>query len=144
MAQARRHGRHSGAVPPQRTACAPPNENCAPPKRGLCPEEINRLGAIGVQFEVKILIITLEFVGKNYFFVDFAINTNCLCGYTPGFMKIRVYFGRKTFFLVFTSEVVEIRTFFGMKTMNLWKFAYCLGRRPFFFNLHLGIRGNSH
>ena len=28
-----------------------PNENCDPLKRGLCPEEINRLGAIGVQIE---------------------------------------------------------------------------------------------
>ena len=37
---------------PQMTACVPPNENCAPPpKRGLCPDEINRLGAIGVQIE---------------------------------------------------------------------------------------------
>ena len=40
---------HSGAVPPQMTACAPQNENCAPPGRELCPKEINRLGATGVQ-----------------------------------------------------------------------------------------------
>ena len=26
----------------------------APPKRGLCPEEINRLGATGVQIEARI------------------------------------------------------------------------------------------
>ena len=42
---------HSGLVPPQMPACAPPNENCTPPKRGLCPEETNRLRAIGMQIE---------------------------------------------------------------------------------------------
>ena len=41
----------SGAVHPQITARAPLNENCAPPKRELCPKELNRLGATGVQFE---------------------------------------------------------------------------------------------
>ena len=34
---------HFGAVPPQMTACDP--------KRKLCPEEINRPGATGVQIE---------------------------------------------------------------------------------------------
>ena len=38
-------GGHTGAVPPQLTACAPPTDCLCPPKRGLCPEEINRLGA---------------------------------------------------------------------------------------------------
>ena len=37
QSQARRHGGHSGTVPP--------------PNQGLCPEEINRLGASGVQIE---------------------------------------------------------------------------------------------
>ena len=48
--QARRHGGHFGAVPPQMTACAPQTK-IVPPKRGLCPEETNRLGAFGVQIE---------------------------------------------------------------------------------------------
>ena len=39
-------GGHTGAVPPQMTACAPP-------KRGQCPEEINRIGATGVQIEAQ-------------------------------------------------------------------------------------------
>ena len=33
------------------TARGPPNGKCAPLKRGLCPKEINRLGAAGVQFK---------------------------------------------------------------------------------------------
>ena len=48
--QARRHGGHSGFVPPQMTACAPQTK-IVPPKRELCPEEINRLGAFGVKIE---------------------------------------------------------------------------------------------
>ena len=40
---------HIGVVPPQIAACAPQTRN-VPPKRGLCPKEINRLGATGVQF----------------------------------------------------------------------------------------------
>ena len=32
----------------------PPQTKIVPPKRGLCPEEINRLGATGVQIEVQI------------------------------------------------------------------------------------------
>ena len=44
-------GGHSGAVPPQMTACTPPNEKLCPPELGLCREDINRLGATGVQME---------------------------------------------------------------------------------------------
>ena len=44
---------HTGAVPPQITACAPHKRNLYPPKRGLCPEEIKKLGATGVQIEAK-------------------------------------------------------------------------------------------
>ena len=95
--QARRHAGHSGAVPPKITAYAP-QTRIAPPKRGLRPKEINRLGATGVQFEAKISVITLEFVSKNWFFVDFAISTVCFCGFTPGVMKIHGYFGTKIFF----------------------------------------------
>ena len=32
------------------------------------------------------------------------------CGLTPNFMKLRVYSGTKTFFLVLTSEFVKNRT----------------------------------
>ena len=47
------------------------------------------------------------------------MNTDCFCGLTPEIMKLRVYFGTKTFilfyFLLFTSEFVEIRTIFEME-----------------------------
>ena len=58
-------GGHTGAVPPTGYLC-PPNENRAPPpKRGLCPEEVNRLGASGAQIEVQISVfcgLTPDFV----------------------------------------------------------------------------------
>ena len=47
MTQARRHGGAFRGRAPQMTAYAPQTK-IAPPKRGLCPEEIYRLEAIGV------------------------------------------------------------------------------------------------
>ena len=44
---------------------APPTDCLCPPKRGLCPEEINRLGASGAQIEVQISVfcgLTPDFV----------------------------------------------------------------------------------
>ena len=41
----RNGGGHIGPVLPQVTACAPQTK-IVPPKRGLCPEEIKRLGAL--------------------------------------------------------------------------------------------------
>ena len=47
--QTRRHGRaFRGRAPPNDCLC-PPKWLLVPPKQGLCPEEINRLGAAGVQ-----------------------------------------------------------------------------------------------
>ena len=62
---------HSGAVPLQMTACTPKQKLC-PPKRRLCPEEINRLGATGVQIEAQIGVC-------QHYFCNF-------CGLTPEFM----------------------------------------------------------
>ena len=75
--QTRRQGGHTGAVTPQMTACAPQTK-VVPPKRGLCPEEINRLGASGVQIEAQI---------------------GCLLWTDTGFHDV---FGMKTFFLEIT------------------------------------------
>ena len=114
---------HSGPAPrgafrgraPQIIACAPPSEDCAPKKL---------TGSVLLECKSspetpKILLITLKFVSKNCFFVDFAMNTDCFCGLTPEIMKLRVYFGMKTlilfYFLLFTSEFVEIRTIFEME-----------------------------
>ena len=51
-------GAYTGAVPP-------PTDCLCPPKRGLCPEEINRLGASGAQIEIQISVfcgLTPDFV----------------------------------------------------------------------------------
>ena len=99
---------HSGAVRPQITACSPPHENCAPtPSEDCAPKKLTGL----VQLECysrpetpNIVVITPEFASKNCFFIDFAINTVCFCGFTPKFMKISVYFGIKTVSLFFWSS----------------------------------------
>ena len=49
--QARRYGGAFRGRYPQMTACDPQAKIVSHPKRGLCPEEINRLGAIGLQIE---------------------------------------------------------------------------------------------
>ena len=55
--QTRRHGGAYRGRAPKRKLC--------PPKRGLCSEEINRLGAAGAQIEVQIRVfcgLTPDFV----------------------------------------------------------------------------------
>ena len=103
---------HSGAVPPQITACAPPNHCLCPPSEDCAPKKLR--GSVKLKCNSrpetpKILVITREFVSKNCFLVNFAISTVCLCGFIPEFMKIRVYLGTKIFFFsVFTLEFVKI------------------------------------
>ena len=54
LIQTRGHeGAYRGRAPLNDCLCSS-NENCSPSKRGPCPEEINRLGAIGVQIEAQI------------------------------------------------------------------------------------------
>ena len=111
----------------------PPKQVLCSPKRSLCPEQINRLGAIGIQFEANIVVITLEFVGKNCFFVDFAINTNCLCGLTSGFMKIlRKFWEEDLFYGLYLRICGNLHNFWD-EDQNLWIYAYSLGHRPFIF-----------
>ena len=55
---------------PQMTACAPQTK-IVPPKRGLCLEEINRLGATGVQIEAQIGVCHQYFCGLTPDFVTF-------------------------------------------------------------------------
>ena len=52
--------------------CPPPKRKLCPPKRGLYPEEIDRLGATGVQTEAQIGVC------HSYF--------RAFCGLTPDFM----------------------------------------------------------
>ena len=79
-----------GGIPgpclPQMTDCAAPNENCASPKRELCPIEINRLGATGVQIEAlgsQNSTYRHRIREQEPFFRNF-------CGLIPDFMKLRV------------------------------------------------------
>ena len=44
--QTRRHGGHTGAVPPQLAACAPLNETCAPPSEDCTPKKLTGLGLL--------------------------------------------------------------------------------------------------
>ena len=60
-----------GPCPPNDCLC-PPQTKSVPPKRGLRPEEINRLGATGVQSEARIGVC-------QRYFCNF-------CGLTPDFM----------------------------------------------------------
>ena len=51
-----------------------PQTKIVPPKRGLCPEEINRLGATGVQIEAQIGVfagLTPLFWDEDLFFFFF-------------------------------------------------------------------------
>ena len=104
----------SWPCPPNHCLC-PPSEDCAP-KKLTCSVLLECKSSPETP---KILLITLKFVSKNCFFAEFAMITDCFCGLTPEVMKLRVYFGTKTFilfyFLLFASEFVEIRTIFEME-----------------------------
>ena len=75
FAQARRHGGHTGAVPPQMTACAPPNENCAPQSEDCAPKKLTDSGLLECKSRPKtpkLVFTALEFVSKNCFFAIFV------------------------------------------------------------------------
>ena len=103
---------HFGAVPPNHCSCPPKQELC-PPSEDCAPKKLT--GSVLLESNSrpktpKILVITPEFVGKNCFFIDFAIKTVCFCGFTPEFTKTHVYCGIKTSFFGFY-------VFFEMKTL---------------------------
>ena len=95
-----------GPCPPTDCLC-PPNENCASPKRGLCPEEITRLGTSGAQIEVQISVF---------------------CGLTPDFVTL---LGWRPFF--WRSPVIgqKNRLNFRFWYENPLQFQW----RPFFFEI---------
>ena len=102
--QARRHGRAFRGRAPRMTACAPQTKILLP-KRGLCPEEINKLEATGVQIEApdsRNSGYRPRIRKQEQFFHNF-------CGLTPDFIKLRVNFGTKTFFLNFFGHHFRIR-----------------------------------
>ena len=108
-------GGHTGAVPPQLTACAPPNENCAPPKRGLCPEEIYRLGDSGAQIEVQTSVFLWTdtrfcdvFGMKAFFSFFFFLENTCFWLEKPLKFPISaeksLAISVKTFFFIFFGD----------------------------------------
>ena len=96
--QSRRHGGHTGAVPPKQKLC--------PPKQGLCPEEINRLGATGVQIEAQIGVFCgltpdfKTFLGWRPFFFEIT----CLRSEKP--LEFPISAG--TFLLILAPHLVHV------------------------------------
>ena len=103
-------GGHTGAVPPQMTACTSQTK-IVPPKRGLCPEEIYRLGATGVQIEAQIGVFLWTDTGfhdvfrMNNFFFFFFLRSPAFGRKKP--LKFSILAGKslailvKTFFFFF-------------------------------------------
>ena len=101
--QARRYegGGHSGVVPPQMTACAPPNENCAPPSKDCAPKQLTDSGLLDCKSRPnspKLVFTALEFVSKNCFF-----------GILMNLHWISFKFWDEDLFFVFTSEFEKNR-----------------------------------
>ena len=84
-----------GPCPRNDCLCLPKQKMCFPSKRGLCPEEIKRLPATGVQieaFDSQIRVYRPRIGDQELFLCDFCTHT--------GFHKT---FGQRPFFfLVFT------------------------------------------
>ena len=55
-------GGHTRAVPPQMTACAPPNENCAPPSEDCAPKKLTGSGLLECKLRPKVVFATRIFV----------------------------------------------------------------------------------
>ena len=68
LSQARRHGGHSGAVPPQMTACAPPNVNRVPPSEDYAPKKLTGSGLLECKSRPK----TPKLVFTGRIFVNFV------------------------------------------------------------------------
>ena len=98
----------SGPCPPNDCLC-PPQTKIVPPKRGLCPEEINRLGATGVRIEVQIGVC-------HRYLRNFR-------GLTPNFMT---YLGWRPYFFFFGDNLFSAEknvwlTDFSQKiSLNFW------------------------
>ena len=126
--QARHHGGHFGAVPPQITACAPPpkQEMCpSPPSEDCVLKKITSSVPLGCSFGVRDPLNT-----------DHQPTTR---GQKTVFSRFR-YENLFPFFSVFTSRIrrkLHIHrdescfVFFGLHPRNLKKFAHLLRRRPF-------------
>ena len=122
--QAQRHGGSSGAVPPQITACTPPNENCAPPSEDCAMKKFTDSGLLECKSRPK--TPKMVFTGYRSYFRNF-------CGLTPDFRKL---LGRKPFFIgLHFIDFIFIDLFYWFllefcgksqefwdDNQNLWKF----------------------
>ena len=98
--QARRHGGHFGAVPPQMRNVSPCEEWAPWKVTGSVPLECSS----GPE-SLKTLDINPVFVGNNRFFCRFCDDFFFCLVYTQVFVKFRAFFATKTFFMVFTLEL---------------------------------------
>ena len=98
--QTRRHGgAYRGRAPPTDCLCPPKRKSCTP-KRGLCPEEINRLGALERKSRPKLV-----------FFVDLKLEKPLEIPISAGkSLEISV----KTFFFFFGGHLFSA----GKKHLN--------------------------
>ena len=136
--QARRHGGAFWVRAPQMTSCAPQTK-IVPPKRGLCPKEINRLRATGMQIEAQLVFasgifvifvdwhwISWYFWDEDLFFGDhlYSAGKNV---WISDFCRKPLRISVKTFFL-------EITCFRPEKT---FEFLISVGKSLWIFGLHL-------
>ena len=124
---ARQRG-HSGAVPPQTTACASPNENCVPPNGELCLKEFIWLGATGVQLETwdsQNTAYHFRIRGNLYIFGEETQNS----------WKFAYFLRWWSFFFGLCLRFYGNLRSFCDEDKNSWAFAYFLWWRPFFWSL---------
>ena len=122
-------GGHSGAVPPQITACAPPNESCAPPTEDCAPKKLigTELPECKTRPETrKIVLIASEFAENR---TIFGAKTR-ICG---NFWTEDLFF-----FLFFTSELTKTKIckIFELKNFFFWT-------SPYSFDPHSRIHINK-
>ena len=119
----------TGGIPgraPPKWLLVPP-----PPKRGLCHEEINRLGATGVQIEAQIGVFCgltpdiMTFLGWRPFFGDHPFSTGKTAWISNFGRKIPCKFGENLFFF-FGDHLFSA----GKSLANLEKTFFCFWRSP--------------
>ena len=106
----------SGPCPP--VCLCPPNENCASPKRGLCPEEMNRLGAsVGVFCGLTPDFVTI--LGLRLFFLEIT------CFRSEKLLEFAISVGKPLAISVKTFLFLEITCFWSEKPLE---FAILVGK----------------
>ena len=112
------------------TACAPPKRKLCPLKQGLCPEEINRLGATGVQIEAwdsQNSAYCCRIREQELFFSNFCVDSHRIS------WNIAYILGRRLFFLSSPQNSWTIGQFLRWKP----ELVDIFGLKTFFFGLYL-------